>query len=121
MADLTRTPFRDYVVDVAKVIEGAAAQDYAKVQAYATQLVEKLAANGEKDCSKRLQQALGKAAVSTLSLARTAFAPRIPADTESRVPTADEEEFEPGAIDLVLPEEAVELVRRLITNFQHAD
>ena len=106
---------------MAKVIEGAGSRDYEKVQAYATQLVEKLSANGELECAKRIMQALGKAPISALSLARgAASAPPIPADGESRVPTADEEWIERGAVDLFLPDEATEVLHRLINYFRNA-
>src|SRR5688572_7868451 len=121
MTKETMTPFREYLMEVARVIEGAAAHDYAKVQAYATQLSDNLEKNGDEECAKRIRQALGKSAMTTLSLARNATAtPRIPADYESRVPTADEERFEKGSLELFLPPDAAETIQRLITYSKNA-
>jgi hypothetical protein len=120
MAELAKSFFRNYLVDVAKIIEGACTQDLAKVRAYASQLSEKLAEHGEKDCAKRIQQALGKGPVNSLSLARGAVPP-LPTDSESRVPTADEDRFERGTVDIFLPDDAKKVIDRLVTYFKHAD
>jgi SpoVK/Ycf46/Vps4 family AAA+-type ATPase len=119
---------KTYLFAVLKIVEGAANADQDKVASYAEQLCERLEADGETEGARRLRQILRKTAVSKMGLARAGgnqamgashFA--VPVDSESRLPTADEERLERGEVELFLSEDVEKFVQQFLTYFRAAD
>jgi len=112
-----------YLLDLIKIVEGAANADHGKVMAYARQLSDRLEADGEAEAAKRLKKILGGGKVSMLGLARangTAAAP-LPVDAESRLTTADEERLRPGDVEVFLPHDVEKAVRQFMAFYRGAD
>ncbi len=112
---------RDYLFDVAKIVEGASNGDYDKVYAYAEALGEKLDTSGEKAAAKRIRQILGKSKAGQVSLARAGQLAHLPVDSESRIPVADEDFFPKGEVALFLAPDARDVVDRFLKFFRAAD
>lgn len=113
-----------YLLDLIKIVEGAANADHDKVMAYARQLSDRLEADGEAEAAKRLKKILGGGKVSMLGLARangTAAASPLPVDAESRLTTADEERLRPGDVEVFLPHDVDKAVRQFMAFYRGAD
>lgn len=96
---------RDFLFDLAKIVEGAANSDFSKVLAYGEQLAARLSGTGELQGAKRLREILSKSKANKLSLARGSgeVTPAVPVDSESRLSIADEELPGSGKVQLFLP------------------
>jgi len=117
---------KTYLFAVLKIVEGAVNDDHDKVIGYAQQLCEQLEADGEKEAVKRLRQILGRSKVTKMGLAKatasTTMAPSLlPVDSESRLPTANEERFQPGEVELSLSPDSEQRVRQFLAYFRAAD
>jgi SpoVK/Ycf46/Vps4 family AAA+-type ATPase len=109
---------RDYLFDIAKIVDGAANGDYEKVLAYTESLGEKLDSAGERASAKRIRQIVGKSAAKKMSLARAVD--HLPVDSESRIPVADEERVLLEDVNVFLSEETQSMVDRFLTYFRAA-
>ncbi len=118
---------RDYLFDVAKIVEGATNSDLPKVASYTRQLADRLEAAGEVEAAKRMRRILQGGKAGTLGIAKAApgapsVAPRpLPVDTESRLPVADEERPGRGEVKVFLAEENERTVKQFLTFFRAAD
>ncbi len=117
---------KTYLFAVLKIVEGAVNVDHDKVIGYAQHLCEQLEADGEKEAVKRLRQILGRSKVTKMGLAKatasTTMAPSpLPVDAESKLPTADEERFQPGEVELFLSPDSEQRVRQFLAYFRAAD
>ena len=74
---------REYLFDIAKIVEGAANGDYEKVTAYSESLSNRLEAAGEGAAAKRMRQILGKSKAGKVVVARAGSHTPLPVDTES--------------------------------------
>lgn len=108
---------RNYLFDLAKIVEGATNADFEKVIAYGEQLATRLKSDGEQEGAKRIKEIISRSKAHRLSLARAnprKTDPAIPVDGESRLAVADEERWEPDAVQLFLSgEQEMELARFL--------
>jgi SpoVK/Ycf46/Vps4 family AAA+-type ATPase len=117
---------RDYLFDVAKIVEGATNSDLPKVASYARQLADRLEAAGEAEAAKRIRRILQGSNAGTLGTAKTgpgapSVAPRpLPVDTESRLPVADEERPGSGEVKVFLSQENERAVQQFLTFFRAA-
>ncbi len=115
---------REFLFDVAKIVEGATNDDPEKVLAYSRQLGERLEAAGEKEAAKRIRQIVSRSSSGKLMAARalgdSAFS-SVPVDSESRMPIADEEHLSPGDEQVVLPASAASQVNQFLEFFRAAD
>lgn len=110
---------RDYLFDIAKIVEGAANGDYEKVLAYTESLGGKLESAGDKASAKRIRQIAGKSAAKKMSLARSGET--LPVDSESRIPVADQEQPSLNDVNVFLSEDAQKTIDRFLTYFRAAD
>jgi MoxR-like ATPase len=116
----------DYFFTLGKIVEGAANGDSPKVLAYGEQLAKKLEENGEAEAAKRIRTILERSEAAKLTLARldqrrNGAAP-VPVDSESRLPTADEEYIgRNGEAEAFLPPSVEKAVGRFLTFFRAAD
>ena len=117
-----------YLFDIAKIVEGAANADHAKVLSYCQQLSDRLDTDGELDGAKRIRQILGKSKVGKLALARSAngteapsSTPQVPVDSESRLPMADETHPLTEEVPMFLPQGETETVKKFLTYYRAAD
>src|SRR5438552_331363 len=95
----------DFMFNMCKIIEGALDADFDKVVSYAQQLRTRLDEQGEHEAAKRIQALLSKnGRVKKLAMARATPEPngysRLPVDSESRMPVADEENYDKGTVRL---------------------
>ena len=112
---------RDYLFDIAKIIEGAANSDLQKVSAYSQQLAQRLEGDGELEGAKRIRRALGNSKASILGLSKiTPNGQPLPVDGESRLPIADEQKIDAGSVELFLSEENSRLTQQFLTFFRAA-
>ena len=122
MSNNKSTTIRDYLFDLGKIVDGALASDNEKVIAYCEHLRDKLIKDQEPQAARRIDQILRKRKGKSLSLAQTsANGGAIPVDSESRIPTADVEMFEPEDIKLILSPINESLVREFVDFFRAAD
>jgi SpoVK/Ycf46/Vps4 family AAA+-type ATPase len=115
---------RTYLLDVLKIVEGAANADHEKVMSYARHLCEQLEADGEKEAARRLTQILSGGKISKMSLAKAGggVPSRIlPVDSESRLTTADEEMVRPGEVEVFLAPEVRATVSQFLAYLGAAD
>jgi SpoVK/Ycf46/Vps4 family AAA+-type ATPase len=107
-------------------VEGAAAGDYQKVVAYVRQLSDRLEADGEAEAAKRLREILDKGKVTKFGFAKAGNgqppdSPRaVPVDSESRLPTADEDHFGKGEVEMFLPTDAQRVVNQFLACYRAA-
>lgn len=128
MSQLDSSNLRKYLFDIAKIVEGAANADHAKVLSYCQQLSDRLETDGELDGAKRIRQILGKSKVGKLALARSTngtsaanTTAQVPVDSESRLPMADETHPRPEEVPLFLPPEEMETVEKFLKYYRAAD
>jgi SpoVK/Ycf46/Vps4 family AAA+-type ATPase len=115
---------REFLFDVAKIVEGATNDDPEKVLAYSRQLGERLDAAGEKEAAKRIRQIISRSSAGKLVAARAMGdnAPNdVPVDSESRMPIADEEFLSAEDEKVVLPQSAKSQVDQFLAFFRAAD
>lgn len=111
---------RDFLFDIAKIVEGAANGDYEKVVAYVESLGGKLENAGDHQAAKRIRQILGKSKASQVTLARAGSNSPLPIDSESRIPVADEEKLY-GKVPVYLSRDASKSIEQFLTFFRAAD
>src|SRR5947209_1988308 len=113
---------RTYLFDLKKIVEGAANGDYEKVVAYVEKLSERLEADGELEAAERLRQSLdGSKAHKMVGFAKATPGPalaHLPVDSESRLPTADEERLRPGEVDVFLQPAVEKVVGQFVAYFR---
>jgi SpoVK/Ycf46/Vps4 family AAA+-type ATPase len=80
----------DYLLEVARIIDGAAKGNTVKVSAYAEQLARKLREAGDVSAARRIEQALHSTGVPEVAASSVADGGRLPVDNESRMTLADE-------------------------------
>ena len=80
-----------YLLEVLKIVDGAVNADRNKVALYAEQLASKLENDGDPQAATRLRRVYSGGKFRTLEAARAVPSARIPVDSESRIPLADEE------------------------------
>jgi hypothetical protein len=90
----------DYLLEIARIIDGALKGDRAKVSAYAEQLVRKLREAGDTAAADRVQKTLRRTATSEVAPS-IASASRLPVDSESRLELGDEEWLDQGEVSVV--------------------
>lgn len=115
---------RTYLLDVLKIVEGAANADHDKVMSYARHLCERLEADGEKEAVRRLKQILSGGKVTKMGLAKAAGGASsrvLPVDSESRLTTADEEVVPPGEIDICLAADVHAAVAQFLAYLRASD
>lgn len=112
---------RDYLFDIAKIVEGAAKGDYSKVIAYSEALASRLDSAGESAAAKRMRQIIGKSPAASLALSRKAEHSPLPVDSESRIPVADEERPERGDVPVFLNGSTRDVIDQFIRYFRAAD
>ncbi len=116
-----------YLFDVSKIIEAAYAGDLARMAAYVNQLCDRLESDGEADAAKRLRKRVKKDRVSNFGIARAGnekpakWTTSLPVDSESRMPTADEESYERGSVELFLSEQAGSVLEKFLAYYRAAD
>lgn len=111
----------DYLLEIARIIDGAVKGDRAKVTAYVEQLVRKLREAGEAAAADRLAKTLRQTATSEVAPALIAAPPRLPVDHESRLALADEERLAPGDVRIVLDASVEQRVNEFIRFVKAAD
>jgi hypothetical protein len=112
---------RDYLFDIAKIVEGAANGDYEKVVAYSENLEQKFASAGETGAAKRIREILGKSKAGSVTLARAGKSSPLPVDSDSRIPVADEERPVKGDAAVFLSADVQKTVDQFLTFFRAAD
>ncbi|MGD0655255.1 MAG: ATP-binding protein [Thermoguttaceae bacterium] len=112
---------RDYLFDIAKIVEGAISKDLTKVLAYAESLENKFESSGEVTAAKRIRQIIGKSQARKASIARSEHLMPLPIDTESRIPVADEESLVKGGVKIYLPKDVKNTIDQFLTFFHAAD
>lgn len=122
MTEEKRVGIRDYLFDVNKIIDGALAADAEKVVAYVERLRDRLAEAGESEAARRLDQKLKRQGTRSVGFARANGAiGRLPVDSESRLPIADEEYIDSLDAEPVLQQEVSHSVERFIRYVRLAD
>lgn len=111
----------DYLLEVARIVDGAVKGDRAKVTAYVEQLVRKLREAGEAAAADRLAKTLRQTATSEVAPAFVAAPARLPVDHESRLALADEERLAPGDVQIVLDAQVQRRVSEFIRFVKAAD
>ncbi|MBN4054989.1 ATP-binding protein [Acidimicrobium ferrooxidans] len=110
-----------HLLEVLKIIDGAMNADRAKVQAYAEQLASKLEQADDGKSAERLRTALRGGKTQQLALSR-ASGGRLPVDSESRLPLADVEVFDPKRpVDVFLSSSVERTVEEFLTYISAAD
>jgi SpoVK/Ycf46/Vps4 family AAA+-type ATPase len=114
---------KTYLLDILKIVEGAANADYDKVLSYTRHLCEQLESAGEKEAVRRLKQILAGSKVAKMGLARANGSPErlLPVDSESRLPTADEEIVPPGEAEVELADDARSVVEQFLYYIRASD
>jgi len=92
----------DYLLEVARIIDGAVKGNTLKVSAYAEQLARKLREAGDISASRRIEQVLHSTGVSEVAASSVADGGRLPVDGESRMTLADELHVGPLDVQVVL-------------------
>jgi hypothetical protein len=115
---------RTYLLDVLKIVEGAANADYDKVMSYARHLCERLEVDGEKEAVRRLKQILSGSKVAKMGLAKAVGTPSsrvLPVDSESRLTTADEETIPAGEVEVCLAPDVRSVVDQFLAYIRASD
>lgn len=114
---------KTYLLDILKIVDGAANADYEKVMSYTRHLCEQLEAAGEKEAVRRLRQILTGSKVAKMGLAKAngSSARVLPVDSESRLPTADEELVPLGEAVVELPADARSVVDKFLAYIRASD
>ncbi len=111
----------DYLLEIARIVDGAVKGDRAKVVAYVEQLARKLREADDYASAERLVRTARGATASEVTAAGTATSPRLPVDGESRLALADEEWIEPEEVAVVLDASLDEQVGEFIRYVKAAD
>src|SRR5437879_4315256 len=114
----------EYLLDVTKILEGAIQGDREKVVAYARQIADRLENEGQTEGANWVREIIGRAKVKKLGIAKaspTHVAKSVPRDSESHLPTADEEIYERGTVPLFLPQDVEKVVNKFLTFVRAAD
>src|SRR5579883_2590120 len=121
-------PIRDYLFDIAKIIEGAINGDQDKIIAYANQRSDRWESEGEAEGARRIRQIVSKRKTRTVGLARASkqsasdtAAMLIPVDSESRLPTGDEAHFEKGRVDLFVTPQVERTINQFLIYYGEAE
>jgi SpoVK/Ycf46/Vps4 family AAA+-type ATPase len=104
----------DYLLEILKIVNGALAGDLRKVTTYTEMLADKVEATGSDRGAKRLRQALRNGSTPKLADARLSDMARVPVDSESRLPLADEEYIEPHSTSVFLEPQAEETLQEFL-------
>lgn len=118
---------QDHWFFIWRLIEGALNNDKEKVYAYSQHLAELFEREGDSTKAKRLRQLLHRGDVRKMALAAAGQSStinglsRLPVDSESRLPVADELHPVEGDIHLVLPEVTRLVVERFLDYFKAAE
>ena len=108
-----------------KILDGALRGDREKVASYAQHLLSKFETDGDTANARRLKQLLQRGTTNGLAAVQRASPDsglsRLPVDSESRLPVADEERWRPGSIRLVLEPSVRAQVDRFIRHFRAAE
>lgn len=111
-----------YIVDIARILEGALSGDKPRVCVYADHLAKKLEAAGEAKSARRLRAVVENDQTSLMSLALApmprAEGPAVPNDLDSGMPIADEQVVAPGSVRVSLPIETKATVDRFVSFFR---
>ncbi len=113
--------FREYLFDIAKIVEGANSGDHEKVKAYSESLAVRLEAAGDKSAAKRMRQIIGKSAATGIMLARANSHAPLPVDGDSRIPIADEERPCVDDVALFLSADTQKVVDTFLEYYRAAD
>lgn len=105
-----------YFLEVMKIIEGAVGIDSRKVEAYGRQLADKIAKDGYEDAARSIEDLLASSRVRKLFPAKLSREGRIPVDSESKLPLADEQRYEEGTVKVVIPRQALPLVDEFVSH-----
>lgn len=111
----------DYLLEVARIVDGAVKGDRGKVIAYVEQLARKLRQAGDTSAADRLVKAAQPNKTSEVSAAAIPAAPRLPVDSESRLALADEERLSRGDVTVILDQAAHQRVSEFVTYVKAAD
>ncbi|VTR97867.1 dna-binding protein : AAA ATPase central domain protein OS=Planctomyces limnophilus (strain ATCC 43296 / DSM 3776 / IFAM 1008 / 290) GN=Plim_2108 PE=4 SV=1: AAA [Gemmata massiliana] len=114
---------REFLFDVAKIVEGATNSDLQKVASYTAQLADRLEGAGETEAANRIRRILQNSKAGTLGLTKATghkANAALPVDTESRLPVADEERPMPGEVKLVLSEASKRALEQFLKFFRAA-
>ncbi|MGB2824928.1 MAG: ATP-binding protein [Phycisphaerae bacterium] len=111
----------DYLLEVARIVDGAVKGDRAKVIAYVDQLARKLREAGDASAAERVLKAAQSNKTSEVSATAMAAAPRLPVDSESRLALADEDRLSRGDVTVILDQAAQQRVREFVTYIKAAD
>jgi SpoVK/Ycf46/Vps4 family AAA+-type ATPase len=114
----------EYLLDVTKILEGAIQGDREKVVAYARQIADRLENQGQTEGANWLREIIGRAKVKKLGIAKaspTHVPKSVPRDSESHLPTADEEIYERGTVPLFLPQDVEKVINKFLTFVRAAD
>jgi len=104
-----------HLLELLKLVEAAIEGDRRKGTAYAQQLAEKLALDGEEKAAERLRRALASRTGSSVTAARTGqLEERLPVDSESRLSLANEERIAPDDTRLFFPSDVQETVNEFL-------
>ena len=111
----------DYLLEVARIVDGAVKGDRGKVIAYVDQLARKLREAGDASAAERVLKAAQSNKTSEVSATAMAAAPRLPVDSESRLALADEDRLSRGDVTVILDQAAQQRVREFVTYIKAAD
>jgi hypothetical protein len=111
----------DYLLEIARIVDGAVKGDRAKVIAYVEQLVRKLREANEDSAADRLVKTLSQTAVSEVAPTFVARPPRLPVDQESRFALADEARLAAGDVHVILDAPIQRQVNEFIRFVKAAD
>ena len=120
-------PIRDFLFDIAKIIEGAVGADLDKVNSYSNQLCDRLEVEGEHEGARRIRKILSSKSVKTVGLSRandnrgSSPAWHLPVDSESRLPTADESTHPIGSVDFFVSDRIRREIDQFLTFFRASD
>jgi SpoVK/Ycf46/Vps4 family AAA+-type ATPase len=109
----------DHFLEVLKIVNGALSGDRAKVVTYTVRLAEKLESEGAKRAAARLRQSLEGYPGATLSHSRMDES-RLPVDSESRLPLADQEVLDPNSSEVFLEAAAHHRLTEFLRNTRSA-
>ena len=111
---------RDFLSDIAKIVEGALAPNPDRVRSYAEHLAGRLTEAGEVVAARRLERALGRNSARPVSLSQGGGG-ALPVDSESRMPLADEEYVVELETTPVLPQYVKEGLDKFVSYISAAD
>lgn len=104
----------EHLLEIMKIVEGAANADAEKVVVFANQLAEKLAADGDARAATLIRKAIHGGKVRQLEAARLDSAKQMPVDRESRMTLADESHPQRQDVHLVLGKETWPVVDKFV-------